>query len=165
MIEDLQLRNNIYIDFAYLILIAATFGAVVVLGAIAAPVIFYTKDLMFEINLDSYSAGVIMTEIFRRFNYWLYIVGFSVVFYEIIMYKNGQRDALVYGSAATVVFSAFMYSAIYSPKIIAMQMLGEEATQSDTFRNIHYASELDFKILAIALVILFIRRLSLLRIK
>jgi hypothetical protein len=158
------LRNNIYIDFGYLILIAATFGAVVVLGAFVAPVIFYTHNLMFEVELSSYDAGVIMTEIFRRFNYWLYLIGFSVLFYEVIMYKKGQRDALVYGSAITVVFSAFMYSAIYSPKIIAMQMLGEEATKSDTFRNIHFASELDFKILAIALVILFIRRLSLLRV-
>jgi hypothetical protein len=45
-----------------------------------------------------------------------------------------------------------------------MQRLGAEATQSDTFRNIHLASELDFKILAIALFVLFIRRLMLLRV-
>ena len=44
------MKNNIYIDFSYLILIAATFGAVVVLGAFVAPVIFHTKDLIFEIN-------------------------------------------------------------------------------------------------------------------
>lgn len=157
------MKNNIYIDFSYLILIAATFGSVVVLGAFVAPVIFHTQDLVFELNLDSYNAGIIMTEIFLRFGYWLYLLSFFVLFYEMIAYKRGQRDAIVFGSAVTVVFSALMFSAIYSPKIVAMQILGPEATQSDTFKNIHYASELDFKILAIALLILFIRRLLLLR--
>jgi len=46
-----------------------------------------------------------------------------------------------------------------------MQKLGREATQSDTFENIHIASELDFKLLAVALLVLFIRRLMLLRIQ
>ncbi|MDQ1263476.1 MAG: hypothetical protein QG559_477 [Campylobacterota bacterium] len=159
------MKNNIYIDFSYLLLIAATFGAVVVLGAFVAPVIFYTYKLFNGFHLDSYSAGVIMAEIFRRFSYWLYILAFFVLFYEMLMYKKGQRDALVFGSSVTVVFSALMFSAVYSPKIVGMQILGPEATQSDTFKNIHLASELDFKILAIALLILFVRRLMLLRIK
>ncbi len=76
----------------------------------------------------------------------------------------GQRDAIAFGSAATVVFSSLMFSAVYSPKILAMQALGTEATQSDTFHNIHIASEIDFKILAVSLLVLFIRRLMLLRI-
>jgi hypothetical protein len=57
-----------------------------------------------------------------------------------------------------------MFSAVYSPKILSMQALGSEATQSDTFNNIHIASELDFKILAVGLVVLFIRRLMLLKV-
>jgi len=104
-----------------------------------------------------------MGEIFRRFSYWLYFLAFFVAIYELLMYKNGQRDAIIFGSSVTVVFSALMFSAVYSPKILSMQILGVEATQSDTFKNIHLASELDFKILATALLILFIRRLMLLR--
>ena len=57
-----------------------------------------------------------------------------------------------------------MFSAVYAPKILAMQALGREATQSDTFANIHIASEIDFKILALSLIVLFVRRLMLLRI-
>jgi hypothetical protein len=53
---------------------------------------------------------------------------------------------------------------VYAPKILSMQAMGMEATQSDTFSNIHIASEIDFKILAVALLILFIRRLMLLRV-
>lgn len=157
------MKRNIFIDFAYLITLAATLGAVVVLGAIAAPIIFHTENILHSVVLDSYNAGIIMGEIFHRFSYWIYFLAFFVLFYELIMYKKGQRDPIIFASSVTVVFSALMFSAIYSPNIISMQRLGSEATQSDTFKNIHLASELDFKILAAALFILFIRRLMLLK--
>lgn len=157
------MKKNIYIDFAYLITLAATLGAVVVLGAVAAPIIFHSEEILHSVVLDSYNAGIIMGEIFHRFSYWVYFLAFFVAAYELIMYKKGQRDAIIFASSVTVVFSALMFSAIYSPNIIAMQRLGAEATQSDTFKNIHLASELDFKILATVLFILFIRRLMLLK--
>ncbi len=157
------MNKRIYVDFGYLILLAATFGAVMVLGAIAAPVIFHTDKILVEVVLDHYNAGIIMGEIFHRFSYWIYALAFFVSLYEAAMYKTGQRDAIAFASALTVVFSSLMFSAVYSPKILAMQSLGAKATQSDTFQNIHIASELDFKILAVALLVLFIRRLMLLR--
>ncbi len=134
-----------------------------VLGAIAAPVIFHTDRILVDVVLDHYNAGIIMGEIFHRFSYWIYALAFFVAVYEATMYKTGQRDAIVFGSAVTVIFSSLMFSAVYSPKILAMQSLGAKATQSDTFENIHLASELDFKILAVALLVLFVRRLMLLR--
>ncbi len=157
------MSKKIYADFGYLILLAATFGAVMVLGAIAAPVIFHTDKILVDVVLDHYNAGIIMGEIFHRFSYWIYALAFFVAVYEAAMYKTGQRDAIVFASAVTVIFSSLMFSAVYSPKILAMQSLGATATQSDTFQNIHIASELDFKILAVALLVLFIRRLMLLR--
>jgi len=157
------LSKKIYADFGYLILLAATFGAVMVLGAIAAPVIFHTDKILVDVVLDHYNAGIIMGEIFHRFSYWVYAVAFFVAIYEAAMYKTGQRDAIAFASAVTVIFSSLMFSAVYSPKILAMQSLGAKATQSDTFQNIHIASELDFKILAVALLVLFVRRLMLLR--
>lgn len=159
------MKRNIFIDFAYLITLAATLGAVVVLGAVAAPVVFHTQNLLNTAALDGYNAGIVMGEIFRRFGYWLYFLAFFIAAYEMVMYKNGQRDAIIFGSSITALFSALMFSAVYSPKIISMQRLGEEATQSDTFRNIHIASEFDFKILATALLVLFIRRLMLLKLR
>lgn len=104
-----------------------------------------------------------MGEVFHRFSYWLYVVAALVALYEAAWYKMGQRDAIAFASAATVLFSSLMFSAVYAPKILVMQGLGIEATQSDTFANIHMASELDFKILATGLIVLFIRRLMLLR--
>lgn len=157
------MSKRIYADFTYLIILAATFGAVIVLGAVSAPVIFNTQNILVGTSLDHYNAGMIMGEIFHRFSYWIYAVALAVVLYEAVQYKTGQRDAIAFASAVTVVFTSLMFSAVYSPKILAMQALGAEATVSDTFKNIHFASELDFKILAIALVTLFIRRLMLLR--
>ncbi len=158
------MSKRIYVDFSYLVLLAATFGAVLVLGAFVAPVVFHTDKILVDMLMDHHNAGIIMGEIFHRFSYWIYCIALFVVLYEAVMYKTGQRDAIVFGSAVTVIFSSLMFSAVYSPKILAMQTLGAEATQSDTFHNIHIASEIDFKILAIALLVLFIRRLMLLRI-
>jgi len=153
-----------YVDFSYFVVLAASFGAVIVLGAIVAPVVFNTDVILVGMLMDNYNAGIIMGEIFHRFSYWIYFLATFVAIYEVAQYKMGQRDAVSFASAVTVIFSSLMFSSIYAPKILAMQALGIEATQSDTFENIHIASEIDFKILAISLLILFIRRLMLLRI-
>jgi len=157
-------KRNIYADFSYLLVLAASFGGVLVLGALVAPVVFHTDKILFEMLLDNYNAGKIMAEIFHRFSFWLYFVALFVVLYESIMYKMGQRDAIAFGASVTVLFSSLMFSGVYAPKILAMQAMGAEATQSDTFHNVHIASEIDFKILAVALLVLFIRRLMLLKI-
>jgi len=158
------LKRNIYLDFSYLLVLASTFGAVLVLGAFVAPVVFHTDKILVDMLMSHYNEGIIMGEIFHRFSYWIYFLSLFVVVYEVLMYKSGQRDALTFAAAITVLFSALMFSGVYAPKILDMQALGAEATRSDTFSNIHIASEIDFKILAVALVVLFIRRLMLLRI-
>ncbi len=145
-------------------MLAASFGAVMVLGAVVAPVIFHTDRILVDMLIDNYNAGIIMGEIFHRFSYWTYAVAIFVVLYEAALYKTGKRDAISFGAAVTVVFSSLMFSAVYAPKILAMQALGAEATQSDTFHNIHVASEIDFKILAVSLLVLFVRRLMLLQV-
>ncbi|MFT7859913.1 MAG: DUF4149 domain-containing protein [Sulfurimonas sp.] len=159
-----MIKRNIYLDFSYLLVIAASFGAVLVLGALVAPVIFHTDTMLVGTMLDNYNEGIIMGEIFHRFSYWVYFLAAYVVIYEAMMYKQGQRDTIVLLSGFVTIASSLLFSAVYSPKILAMQALGAEATQSDTFENIHMASEIDFKVLAVALLILFIRRLMLLRI-
>ena len=145
-------------------MLAASFGAVIVLGAFVAPVIFHTDKILVDMLMDNYNAGIIMGEIFHRFSYWVYFIAIFVAFYETMQYKMGQRDAVAFASAVTVVFASLMFSAVYSPKILEMQAIGREATQSDTFSNIHIASEIDFKLLAVSLLVLFVRRLMLLKI-
>lgn len=158
------MKRNIYFDFSYFILIAASFGAVLVLGAIVAPVVFHTDRILSGMIIDNYNAGIIMGEIFHRFSYWIYFLAIYVAVYEAVSYKSGARDAITFGAAVTVLFTSLMFSAVYAPKILEMQAIGVEATQSDTFSNIHIASEIDFKILAVALLVLFVRRLMTLKI-
>jgi hypothetical protein len=159
------MSKRIYADFSYLILLAASFGAVMVLGVIVAAVIFHTDALHVDILIDRYNAGVIMGEIFLRFSYMLYFVVFSVALYEAAMYKMGQRDKIALISAFFIVATSLMFSGVYVPKILELQVMGREATSSDTFDAIHVGSEIDFKILAVALLVLFVRRLMLLRIR
>ena len=157
------MRRNIYFDFGYLLVLASSFGGVMVLGAFVAPVVFHTDRILVGMLIDHYNAGIIMGEIFRRFAYWIYFLAFFVALYEVVMYKMGQRDTILFVSSVVVIFSSLMFSSVYTPKILAMQALGAEATRSDTFANIHIASEIDFKILAVALIVLFVRRLMLLQ--
>jgi len=105
-----------------------------------------------------------MAEIFHRFSYWLYFVALYVAAYEVVQYKLAKRDAIILASSSLVLFASLMFSVVYAPKILSMQALGREATLSDTFVNIHLAAEIDFKLLAISLLVLFIRRLMLLKI-
>jgi len=156
------MNKRMFFDFGYLVMLAATFGAVLALGAIVAPVVFHTDKILSGMLIDHYNAGIIMGEIFRRFSYWIYAVALFVIIYEAALYKTGKRDAIAFGSAFVVVFTSLLFSGVYSPKILAMQALGAEATQSDTFANIHIASEIDFKILALGLIVLFVRRLMIL---
>ena len=158
------MKRNIYADFSYLLVLAASFGGVVVLGALVAPVVFHTDNLPVNILIDKYNAGIVMAEIFHRYSYWLYFVAFFVLVYEVIQYKTAKRDAVILASSSLVVFASLMFSVVYAPKILSMQALGPEATQSDTFLHIHLAAEIDFKLLAVSLGVLFIRRLMLLKI-
>ena len=158
------MKRNIYADFGYLLTLASLFGGVLILGALVAPVIFHTDKILSDLLLDNYNAGIIMAEIFRRFSYVIDFLVFFVIAYEVVQYKQGQRDSIILASSGVVIFTSLMFSMVYAPKILAMQSLGIEATQSDTFQNMHLASEIDFKILAVALIVLFIRRLMLMKI-
>ena len=158
-----MVKRNIYFDFGYLIVLASVFGAVLTLGAIVAPVIFTSDAYTSGVMLDHYNMGLIMSEIFRRFGYVVYFCVAYIAVYEAVMYKTGERDKIIFVSASMAIFSGLLFAAVYIPRILSMQAAGAEATRSDTFANLHAGSEIDFKIFAVALIVLFIRRLMLLR--
>ena len=168
LIEDLFMSYKklayakMFTDLGYLLLVAATFGAVLVLGIIVASVVFHTENLL-EVGLSHFHEGVIMSEIFRRFSYFAYFMAFVIFAYEGYKFKMMQRDNIAGVASAVSIFTLMMFAAVYVPKIVAMQAEGEAATQSEAFAALHSASEIDFKILALALMVLFFRRLMLLR--
>jgi hypothetical protein len=156
-------RVLMYMDISYLLLIAVSLGGVLTLGTFTAPVVFHSESLLEGALLNNYQEGVIMAEIFRRFSYWIYLLAAVVAVYELYEFKMMRRDRIAGLSAFAVVATSLMFSAIYTPRILEMQQQGTEATLSDTFISLHKGSELDFKILAAALLLLFFRRVMLLR--
>jgi len=157
------MKKRLYIEAAYLLLIAATFGAVMVLGIFVAATIFHS-DLLFALApLDHYGEGVIMAEIFRKFGYWCNAAALAIVVFELYEYKMFRRDGIAMAAGFTSVVTLLLFSSVYTPKILQMQSEGAEATLSEAFVSLHHASEIDFKILAAMLVVLFVRRLMLLR--
>ena len=148
-------------DFGYFIVLLTGVGGVLALGAIVAPVIFHPEIVGLE--MSRFESGLLMSEIFRRFSYFLNFIALYILLYEIIKYRFMQRDKIVILSAITSFASIAMFSGVYIPKILELQAKGSEFTSSKTFEDLHFASELDFKVLAFALLVLFIRRLMLLR--
>lgn len=145
----------------YLLLVAMTLGGVLTLGIFVTATIFHSDSYLVGTMLDHYNEGVLMAEIFRRFSYFISFIVLVIFAFEGNEYKHGRRDNWAMISAFFVISTAMMFSAIYTPKILAMQALGAEATQSEAFESLHFGSEIDFKILALALGVLFIRRMRL----
>lgn len=138
----------------YLLFIGASFGAVIALGALSAPVVFNAQS--FGVPIEQTQSGLLMGEIFRRFSYWVYGLIFVVVIMEASEYKMFRRDKYAMVFAFITVFTGGLYSSVYVPKILALQTALQ--TSSEVFEHLHKASELDTKILALALLALFMRR-------
>jgi hypothetical protein len=145
----------------YLMMIAATLGGVLVLGIFVAPVIFHSGDLLPGHLLSRYEEGMLMGEIFRRFGYWAYVAAAVILVFEINEYRRQRRDKWAIMGALLAVATLLMFAAVYIPKILSMQAEGPDATASEAFASLHSASELDFKVLAVALIVLFVRRMQL----
>lgn len=145
----------------YLLAVAGTLGAVLVLGILTAPVIFNSAAFLPDDLLDRYHEGMLMGEIFRRFGFWAYIISVVVLAFEINEYRRMRRDKWAIMAAMISVATLVMFAAVYVPKILAMQAMGPDETASEAFASLHSASELDFKILAVALIALFVRRMQL----
>ena len=145
----------------YLLAVAATLGGVLVLGALTAPVIFHSAALLPTPLLSRYEEGMLMGEIFRRFGYWAYAMAVIILAFEVNEYRRRRRDKWATMSALLAVATLLMFAAVYIPKILAMQAEGADATAGEAFASLHSASELDFKLLAVALIVLFVRRMQL----
>lgn len=158
------MKNKIYIDITYLLLIAMSAGAVLVLGVVVAAVVFHSEAYLTLPLLSRYEEGKIMGEIFHRFSYWAYFMAVVIAVYEVSRYKVMQIDKVAILSALGSIGTLLLFSAVYTPKILEYQARGEAAID-ESFEALHKASEIDFKILLVMLLILFSRRAYLLAVK
>ncbi|HQS66198.1 MAG TPA: DUF4149 domain-containing protein [Sulfuricurvum sp.] len=159
------MNKKALVDVFYLLTIAMTAGAVLILGAFVAAVIFHSEIYLSIPLLSRYEEGKIMGEIFRRFTYWGYIMAIIIVGYEIARFKAMQIDVISIMASFGSVGTLLLFSGVYSPKMLEFQQLGEVAMMNNSFESLHKASEIDFKIMLIMLLVLFGRRAYLMAVK
>jgi len=151
------MNKKALVDVIYLLLIAMSAGAVLVLGVFVAAVVFHSEIYLTLPLLSRYEEGKIMGEIFHRFSYWGYFMAGVIALYEVSRYKVMQIDKIAILSALGSIGTLLLFSAVYTPKILEYQARGEAAID-ESFEALHKASEIDFKILLLMLLILFTRR-------
>ena len=158
------MNKKALVDVTYLLLIAMSAGAVLVLGVFVAAVVFHSELYLSVALLSRYEEGKIMLEIFHRFTYWAYFMSVVIAVYEVSHYKVMQIDKVAILSALGSIGTLLLFSAVYTPKILEYQARGEAAIDP-SFEALHKASEIDFKILLLMLLILFSRRAYLMAVK
>jgi len=158
------MNKKALVDVIYLLLIAMSAGAVLVLGVFVAAVVFHSEIYLTLPLLSRYEEGKIMGEIFHRFSYWGYFMAGVIALYEVSRYKVMQIDKIAILSALGSIGTLLLFSAVYTPKILEYQARGEAAID-ESFEALHKASEIDFKILLLMLLILFTRRAYLMVVK
>ncbi|MDD4854816.1 MAG: DUF4149 domain-containing protein [Sulfuricurvum sp.] len=159
------MNKKALIDVFYLLTLGMTTGAVLLLGAFVAAVVFHSELYLSVPLLSRYEEGKMMGEIFRRFSYWGYFMTAVIAIYEVSRYKVMQIDKIAILSALGSIGTLLLFSAVYMPKILEYQIQGEAVMMDNAFEALHKASEIDFKILLVMLVILFGRRAYLMAVK
>ncbi|BCD68237.1 DUF4149 domain-containing protein [Nitratiruptor sp. YY09-18] len=150
-----------WIDIVYLILLGVGLGYVLTVGVFVAPVVFHANDYIGTNLLNHYQMGLIMTAIFLKGNYFLNTLAIIIILREAYAYKIFDRDKIVVPAAGTAVLMIFLFTLYYTKQIVSMQALGESIVNDPVFQNAHKASELDFQLLALSLLLLLARRLYL----
>jgi len=142
---------------AYLIFLSVVLGASLYAGVVVAPVTFNTEEIFGFSVLSQFQEGMIMTQNFIKLSYLVTLSVIVTVIYEGYKYKKGERDKLTFIALFLVVATGLMFSHYYLPDIIIMQQAGEEMTKTQLFIDTHKASEINFKIIAFALLLLLVR--------
>lgn len=143
----------------YLFLLAALVGMEFVMGVFVAPAIFYPQRFMPDISLSHFESGIIMTQIFVKYNYVLLFVSVFAVIFELLNLKNKEcfhvkvsANALAFINLALALVFVFYFTQF----IVDAQLKGQEATIGNAeFDTIHKASEYTMKLMMLAQFLLF----------
>lgn len=144
----------------YLLFLAALIGIEASIGAFVAPTLFYPQGILGDGVLTHFQSGLLMTNIFVKFNYVLLFVSVLAFSYEIFAFKlDKEAKFAVKFSAFALAFinlalaAAFVF--YFTPYVLEAQKLGAQGTMTAEFTQIHKASELVMKIMMFAQIALF----------
>ena len=137
----------------YQFLLASLIGVELTLGILVAPIIFYPQKLGVEV-LSHFQSGLMMGALFNKMGYILLAVSFfSLAFEFFALPKHIFRFSL--SLLITLLSCVFVF--YFSDFILHAQSLGESATQTQEFKDIHQWSELTLKgIVALQILLFFL---------
>jgi len=145
----------------FIIILGMTLGAGLLAGVVVAPTIFKSEVLLGTELLTRFQEGLLMTQVFERLAYMVNFLVLVAVVYEVIKFKAFENTRWSMLLTFLVASSGLLFSAYYIPQILEMQQAGEAMTLSQTFENVHKASEWNFKLFTVAtlgLLILTLRK-------
>lgn len=120
------------------------------IGIIVAPIIFFPSEIIGDGILSHLESGLLMTQVFVKFNYLLLFVSFFNIFYEIFTNKLASFRVIL---SFLIVILALIFVFYYTQNVLNMQELG--ITSSDEFNANHKQSEILFKVMVVLQFILF----------
>ena len=145
---------------AYIITLGLALGAGLLAGIVVAPTIFNSELLLGSELLSRFQEGLLMTQVFERLGYLVNFTVLFVIIYEVIKWKGFESDKWTTMATFLVVATGLLFTSFYIPDILQMQQQGEAMTSGKIFENVHFASELDFKIFAFSTLALLILNLK-----
>ncbi len=146
------------ITASYLLFLGAIVGIEFACGALIAPVIFYPSAYIGEGVLSHFQSGLLMTQVFLRFN--LILMGFITLAwgFELYMFKLKKHDRYTIGLLALISICAYLFVFYYTPHILEAQKMGESAIKTADFASYHKQSEMSMKALIMLQIALLFRR-------
>lgn len=120
------------------------------IGIVVAPIIFFPSEIIGDGILSHLESGLLMTQVFVKFNYLLLFVSFFNIFYEIFTNKLVSFRVIL---SFLIVILALIFVFYYTQNVLNMQELG--ITNSDEFNTNHKQSEILFKVMVVLQFILF----------
>ena len=144
-----------YIYTIYLLLLGVCIGVEVCIGAFVAPVIFHPSSFLGDGVLTHFQSGVLMTQIFLKFNILLLFVAIFIFFYELYRFFKKRMDFVSYVLMLIILCCTILFVFYYTPFIVEAQSIG--TTTSEKFSDMHKGSEWVLKIAILAQVGLFFR--------
>lgn len=120
------------------------------IGIVVAPIIFFPSEIIGDGILSHLESGLLMTQVFVKFNYLLLFVSFFNIFYEIFTNKLASFRIIL---SFLIVILALIFVFYYTQNVLNMQELG--ITNSDEFNTNHKQSEILFKVMVVLQFILF----------
>lgn len=143
---------------SYFLFLGAIIGIEFAVGALIAPIIFYPAQFIGDGVLTHFQSGILMTQVFLRFNIILLVFVFLAWGFEAYMYKIGKRDLWTFILLIGISICAYLFVFYFTPFILEAQKQGAEATTTTQFAKMHKGSEFDMKALMVLQIALLFRR-------